>query len=192
MAPCNTCSRSAKGKGPDLASRPKGVLDQDHRQIELRLEVLALVLDCLPPRGTLTPSQGYAITEALDYFAREATWHTRDEEQSLFPRLRAAGDHRLDSALGRLATLEEEHVVVLALHDQLDAVARAGLRTGKFTTPQRSTLRRLLEKLQDAYRRHMEIEDREVFPLASTVLGLKQMKKIDQEIAQRRRSKNAE
>lgn len=179
----NTVRSSA---GPELASRPKGILDQDHRQLEHRLEVVALVLECLPPSGVLTPSLSYALSEALDYFAQEASWHTRDEEQSLFSRLRAAGDRRLATALGHVAVLEQEHVAILNQHELLDAAVRVGLRAGKFTLRQKSTAQRLLGKLQEVYRPHIALEDREVFPQAAAILGPKQMKMIDREITRRR------
>lgn len=170
----------------ELMSRPKGLLDQDHRAIEHHLEVMAWVLENVNGVGKLQDSQTRALRGALDYFAREASWHTRDEELSLFPRLRAVRDERLHAALSYLDSLEHEHVESLRMHEEIDQLARAGLRAGKFTSKAKKNLLKRLGQLQGIYRHHMEVEDQIVFPRAAAVLGVRQMQQIDREISKRR------
>jgi iron-sulfur cluster repair protein YtfE (RIC family) len=171
----------------DLVSRPKGLLDQDHRELEHHLEVAALLLELLPADGRVSASHRGALEAALAYFRREAIWHTRDEELSLFPRLRRARNRRVAAALAQLATLTHEHEAVIKLHEAFEQAAAAGLKAARYSPRQRRTLQRLLRDLRAIYRRHMEIEDRQIFPLAAAVLGPAQMRSIDRDIAQRRR-----
>ena len=69
-------------------SEPLGLLSDCHRRIEYFLEVL-IAVDAETAGGPLIPSRRTALEGALRYFAVGAPKHTRDEEESLFPRLRA-------------------------------------------------------------------------------------------------------
>ena len=54
---------------------------------------------------TLSPSEPAQLDSALTYFAVAAPKHTADEEQSLFPRLRAAHDPHAAQALDIVARI---------------------------------------------------------------------------------------
>src|SRR5947208_11249106 len=85
--------------------QPLGLLTDCHRRIELFLGVLSRIAEDARG-GALTDQQRSALMTALRYFREAAPKHTADEEQSLFPRLRARGGPEVEAALERVAELE--------------------------------------------------------------------------------------
>src|SRR5688572_1049722 len=85
---------------------PLRLLTDCHRRIEHFLNVL-LVLEQQAADAPLLPGLRADLEQALTYFATAAPRHTADEDESLFPRLKAAApDTRI---LGLLTRLEREH-----------------------------------------------------------------------------------
>ncbi len=79
------------GAKPESGFRdPIGLLTDCHRRVERFLSVLVQV-GAQTQGGSLTSEQRTALETALRYFRDAAPKHTADEEESLFPRLRAAG-----------------------------------------------------------------------------------------------------
>ena len=71
--------------------RPLGLLSDCHRRIERFLSVLVTIADA--HRGAELPGPDRdALAGALHYFRTAAPRHSADEEESLFPRLRASSD----------------------------------------------------------------------------------------------------
>ena len=68
---------------------PIGMLKDCHRRIEHFLDILWVVADRAGNRS-LTEEERSAVRSALQYFHVGGERHTRDEEQSLFPRLLVA------------------------------------------------------------------------------------------------------
>jgi len=78
-------------------SNPLGLLSDCHRRIEQFLGVLIKVTGQV--RGAeLNEDQRNGLQVALRYFREAAPKHTRDEEESLFPRIVASSDERGRSA----------------------------------------------------------------------------------------------
>src|SRR5690606_29363620 len=95
---------------------PLGLLSDCHRRIERFLEVLITIADAR--RGAeLSPSDRDALSAALQYFRTAAPRHSADEEESLFPRLRASTHPEARAALARLEALEADHRVAEDHHD---------------------------------------------------------------------------
>jgi iron-sulfur cluster repair protein YtfE (RIC family) len=67
---------------------PIGMLKNVHRQIKRSLHVLWVIADRAAGRG-LTAEETAAVRSAMDCLCVDGTRHTADEEQSLFPQLRA-------------------------------------------------------------------------------------------------------
>ncbi|HEV2691229.1 MAG TPA: hemerythrin domain-containing protein, partial [Bryobacteraceae bacterium] len=84
-------------------SDPLGLLSDCHRRIERFLGVLIRI--CQKRNGgTMAADERQALETALTYFRNAAPKHTADEEDSLFPRMRASG--RAEAALDCLERLE--------------------------------------------------------------------------------------
>ena len=174
------------GQRPDHGfNNPLGLLSDCHRRIERFLDVLILVVE-QSSDGRLTPPQRQALEGALRYFKAAAPKHTRDEEASLFPRLRAADQPDVRDALAKLDQLEADHDRADAAHARVDAIGTTWLAEGTLPAPSREELSRLLGDLRELYRRHIAVEDAELFPLAARVLDGAQLASVGREMADRR------
>ncbi len=124
------------------------------------------------------------MERALAYFRNSAPKHTADEEDSLFPRLRKSGS--AESELVCLAELEDDHQAAARDHELVDALGREWLAAGALTAERVGQLGEALARLSNTYRRHIDIEDHQLFPLAARVLAPDQIAEVGQEMAERR------
>ncbi len=164
---------------------PLGLLSDCHRRIEHFLNVLITVTR-EAAGGDLIPSYRSALEGALKYFTVAAPRHTEDEEVSLFPRLRENTGPALAGALDALDTLERDHDVADTDHAAVDVLVRRWLTDGHLPESETDELRDRLARLQALYRRHIAIEDQEIFPAAARALGDEQIRQIGSEMAGRR------
>jgi len=160
-------------------SNPLGLLSDCHRRIERFLGVL-LKLSEAKRCGELDPSESASLRAALDYFLDAAPKHTADEEESLFPRMRAAG------ALAGLNDLESDHQVAEAAHREVEALGRQWLVEGRLPEESARRMTGLLRQLDEMYSRHIAVEDNEIFPEAARVLGAGELAEVGQEMKTRR------
>src|SRR5690606_30622342 len=100
--------------------RPIDMLEDCHRRIERFLRMLQAVTLAATNDGRMTEDAADALQIALRYFRNAAPKHTADEEESLFPRMRATGDPRVASVLGKLDELERDHDRAQQLHAVVD------------------------------------------------------------------------
>jgi hemerythrin-like domain-containing protein len=157
------------GNRPDHGfDEPLGLLSDCHRRIEQFLRVLRAVTDAAGG-GTLGDTDRAQLQAAIAYFAQAAPRHTADEEESLFPRLRASADPVATRALDLLVRLEQDHAVADERHQAVDRLVREHL-----------------DALHRAYETHIAIEDQELFPAAARVLSREQVIEIGREMAARR------
>lgn len=164
---------------------PLGLLSDCHRRIEHFLQVLAtIVFDAAG--GPLTSEYRGALEGSLRYFAVAAPKHTADEEASLFPRLRNCAEPAVAQALAALDRLEHEHDEAELHHAVVDELGRRWLENGHLQPVDTEELRERLMQLQALYRRHIAVEDQEVFPAAARVLDCVQIRQIGGEMAARR------
>lgn len=101
--------------------QPLELLSDCHRRIERFLAVLSQVAEGARGRA-LGADEKRSLTTALRYFREAAPRHTADEEESLFPRMRACGGPEVAAALDRVATLEADHVRANQLHADVDEI----------------------------------------------------------------------
>jgi hemerythrin-like domain-containing protein len=164
-------------------SDPLGLLSDCHRRIEHFLGVLVRV-SRRGRGGPLETDERAALEKAMAYFHNAAPKHTADEEDSLFPRLRASG--RADFALDCLAGLEREHQTAARDHEVVETLATAWLNSGSLSTEENAQMHQALVRLAELYARHIAIEDRELFPLAARILGSEEVAEVGREMAERR------
>jgi hemerythrin-like domain-containing protein len=173
------------GKPESTFADPIGLLGDCHRRIERFLSVLVQIAD-EARGGSLCEQQREAWNTALRYFREAAPKHTADEEESLFPRLRAISRPEVEALLARVDTLEKEHAHASKDHDEVDRLGRLWLEDGNLSPAQVVRLSTVLGQLADLYRRHIAMEDGEVFPLATAVLSAPDRRAIGGEMASRR------
>jgi hemerythrin-like domain-containing protein len=163
--------------------QPLGMLSDCHRRIEHFLDVLVAVRERAVD-GTLTPDLRQPLDTALTYFSTSAPKHTADEEESLFPRLKAAGPDQRIAAL--LASLEREHGEADEHHRAVDAIGRRWLADGTLDVASATALRRHLDGLRAIYHDHIKVEDHELFPAAAHALTPGDLQAVGREMAARR------
>ena len=174
------------GQRPDHSfDEPLGLLSDCHRRIEHFLHVLEVVAG-RASREPLTRAQRTDLDAAVRYFANAAPRHTADEEESLFPRLRASNDPDALRALDLVARLERDHEEADRHHAAVDALVRRWLADGALPQESLAELRAHLATLRSIYEPHIGIEDRELFPAAGRALSSDAIHAIGQEMAARR------
>jgi hemerythrin-like domain-containing protein len=164
--------------------QPLGLLSDCHRRIEHFLAVLVAVLD-RAAGDPLTPAIRRELEAALTYFATAAPKHTADEEESLFPRLKAT---TTSTAATRdvLAELERDHEEADRHHHAVDAIGRQWLADGSIDREWADALRGHLDRLRAIYERHIAIEDHQLFPAAAAALSPDDLRAVGREMAARR------
>lgn len=174
------------GQTPDAGfDEPLKLLSDCHRRIEKFLDILIRVSD--ESRGApLGPQQRDAMEASLRYFKNAAPWHTRDEEDSLFPRMRKVDDPRAQAVMKQIDALEDDHVIAEVLHSEVNELGQLWLDVDHLGPMNVTRLRGLLVELRDTYRRHIAEEDDVIFPLAGEVLNESQLNGIGREMALRR------
>lgn len=183
------------GRTPDHGfDEPLGLLTDCHRRIEKFLELLQRIAREYDDKP-LDAQAVDAVRTAKRYFAHAAPKHTADEEESLFPRMKAAaargGAHA--QPCGALARLEHDHEQADALHAKVDVLLEAwlDLPSGGILPPplppaKAAELTALLHTLRELYRGHIHTEEAEVFPLAGTLLTPNELTAVGEEMRARR------
>lgn len=173
------------GKRDHTFEEPLGLLGDCHRRIEHFLGVLLKITDELKG-AELPPSYRTAIETSLRYFKDAAPRHTRDEEDSLFPRMRQSQDPEIQAAMKQMEQLEAEHDLADVAHAEVDALGRQWLSRNRLDAAEAGRLHELLEALQKSYAKHLDVEDRVIFPLAGRVLSEQELAQVGREMAGRR------
>ena len=166
-------------------SNPLGVLTDCHRRIEHFLHLL-IVVTGQARGGTLSAEQRDALEVALLYFEEAEPKHNADEEQSLFPRLRASRHSRTPEALAIVDTLAEDHEVAQAHHARVSILGHRWLAEGRLPAAAARELSTRLDTLATLYRRHIPVEDGELLPLARRILSAEDIAALGGEMAARR------
>jgi len=169
-------------------AEPLGLLSDCHRRIEKFLEQLLRVTRAAVG-GPLDEMQRDALATALAYFRRAAPLHTDDEEASLFPRLRILaenGNTNARRALAVMERLEHDHDAADLRHALIDELGTHWLEHNALGSAEVAQLESELTQLRAFYAAHIAVEDKELFPLAGTLLDNAQIETIGREMASRR------
>ncbi len=140
---------------------PFEMLERCHRRLEETLDRLR------------TPTR-QALDEALAFIDRALRRHEDDEERSLFPRLA-----RVPQLAGLLDRLTVQHRDQAALVEELRTELSAA-------TPDERKLRDVVARLDAAYREHIVVEERELFPAAKAALDADDLGGMASEMESRR------
>lgn len=173
------------GKSDHGFGEPLGLLSDCHRRIEHFLQLL-ITVDLKASAGQLSDEYRRALESALTYFATAAPRHTADEEDSLFPRLRASSHRDAQHALSLIERLERDHEAANRHHAAMDTLVRRWLEDDRLEIDDATALREHLTALQALYRAHIAVEDHDVFPAAARALDASALQAIGREMAARR------
>ncbi|MBI4468353.1 MAG: hemerythrin domain-containing protein [Acidobacteria bacterium] len=166
-------------------SDPLAMMNDCHRKIERLLSGLQTIM-ALTHGGPLSSAHRPALELGLRYFKDAAPYHARDEEESLFPRMRKSPNPEAQAAIAVLDALDAEHVEAESGHAVLEALGRKWLTEGSLNPEEAAQLESVVNDLAVLYTRHIAIEDTEVFPLAARVLTAEELKEVGVEMAARR------
>ncbi|HEY3706963.1 MAG TPA: hemerythrin domain-containing protein [Terracidiphilus sp.] len=171
------------GAKPDAGfDDPLGMLKDCHRRIENFLNVLCVVVSRARGRG-LTEEETSAIQAALHYFRVGGQRHSADEEQSLFPRMRAADAAARFEEIGGL---EHDHRQADEMHRRVDALYSTWIASGLLSSKQHEELATAARNLGQLYERHIQFEEQVVFPRAAQLLKADALAAMGQEFKARR------
>ena len=157
---------SARSGNEGRKDNPIRMLERSHDRLMEEADALCAAIVAGAPREQLE--------EAVSFFERQGVRHERDEEESLFPRLR----DRLGGTL--LDDLPRQH----RQHEQLCAQLRRLL-----DAPARETGPALLEtaeSLRQSYRDHIDLEENALLPAAESMLDADELAEVHAEMQARR------
>ena len=163
-------------------AEPIGLLEDCHRRIERFLSVLAQ----LSGQVSLTADQRASLETALRYFREAAPKHTADEEETLFPRLRQMDRGEVKAVLAKLDALEDDHARADTIHAEVDRIGQMWLDRGALPAVELTRFSTLVAELVELYRAHIDVEERELFPVAAAVLDQPERQAMGGEMAARR------
>jgi hemerythrin-like domain-containing protein len=171
------------GAGPDCGfDDPIGMLKDCHRRIERFLNILWIVADRARGRA-LTGEEKSAVQAAMSYFQLGGKRHTADEEESLFPRLRAA---LASDGCEEVSGLEDDHRRANKLHLTVDSLYSAWIEAGRLSSENEERLQSATIELKKLYEAHIKIEEGTVFPRAAQMLDSQTIVAIGEELRARR------
>ena len=161
---------------------PIGVLKDCHRKIKRSLHVLWVIADRAAGRE-LTDEEIAAVRTAIDCLRVDGARHTADEEQSLFPRLRAvtiSGDSEELRALEVNRRLEDR------LRAMVESLYSAWISAGALRPESQLRLQSCTESLKHLSEQHVQVEEQILFPRAQIVLDDQTIAAIGREFRARR------
>lgn len=166
-------------------TEPVGLLSACHRRIEMFLDVILRVSMEWPGRA-LEGSARESLSTALRYFREMAPQHNQDEEESLFPRLRALDSAEARQLLQLMDALEREHAEASPQHARVDELASKWLNGEVLSAAEFQELHRVSSDLREFYRKHIAFEDKTLFPAAQRLLPADVLRQIGREMGARR------
>ena len=162
-------------------AEPLERLQACHGRIEEQLQAL----ERLAHRASATGAEAAAAQSVLGFFETVGAQHHRDEDEDLFPllRARAAAVGRIEVAAA-IDEIEREHATLAAqwqrLREALSAIAAQ--RHARFDAGEAGRFAWL-------YRRHMDRETQLVLPFARETLGTQERAELGARMAARRSAK---
>lgn len=171
------------GAKPDAGfDDPLGMLKDCHRRIESFLRILCTVAK-RAGANPLTQEETDAVHAALHYFHVGGVRHNADEEETLFPRLRAELALR---SIEEIDALEGDHRAANELHGEVERLYVEWITEGGLRQEAAQKLRTATERLEHLYEEHIQVEEKVVFPRAAEVLDQKAIAAMGEEFRARR------
>jgi hemerythrin-like domain-containing protein len=175
-------SQIGAGQAPSF-DEPLDMLEACHGRIEAQLATLEKLGAHVAAHGS--DAEAVAAARAvMRYFDTAGVQHHRDEDEELFPLLRALAAKQGREEIGAtLYELEREHEAMDALYAKLrrtleaiEAGQRAALDAGE------------VARFAWVYRRHIQLEATAVLPFARAALDEEQRRRLGARMAGRRKA----
>jgi len=176
------------GAKPDADfDNPIGMLKDCHRRVERFLDILQQAARRARGR-TLNPEETSAVQAALVYFRSSGPRHSRDEEESLFPRLRqlSQSNPQAQRLLTEIARLEADHKQAAELHTEADQLYMQWMTGSHLDTQQAAQLEFVTGELSRIYSTHIAVEEGLIFPRAAELFSRQQLTAMGREFRERR------
>ncbi len=170
-------------EGAPSFDHPLEMLHACHGKILQQCETLNKMALHLNQQGVDTQVQ-QAAKNILRYFETAGKFHHLDEEEDLFPALRAHKGFETTPLPALLERLLAEHIVMLASWDALRSVLLE-LAEGKSLMLEAAIINNFITSYSD----HIAIENTQLLPLAARLLTLQQLEFIGKKMAERRGAK---
>ncbi len=148
-----------------------------HGKIEAQCATLQKLLPHLATHGGDVAAQ-QAAQGILRYFDSAGQYHHQDEEQDLFPMLRATQHTEAVQLIARL--LQEHGVLEVAWRDLRPCLVE--LQQGRSNTLNSEIAQRFIT----GYQNHIALENPQLLPLAQQLLTAAQLSALGKSMAQRR------
>ncbi len=126
------------------------------------------------------------IDTVLNHFATAGIKHTQDEEESLFPRIRAYNETIVSEVFDVVERLELQHTGAASIEKSLGKLYLGMAADEEFDWNKVELFADLSESLYDLYRPHIQIENEFVFPAAGKLLSVEELFEVGKEMYQRR------
>jgi hemerythrin-like domain-containing protein len=143
-----------------------------HNRIEERLQVLERAAGALETQPEEARS---ALAAVFRYFDTSGVLHTRDEEESVFPRLEA---HLAAADIPYIAALESQHREAESVYEELRKPPAPGADLRGY--------RENIERFCALYRAHIASENERLIALARDAFSEQELTAITGEMKQRR------
>jgi len=158
---------------------PLEMLSACHDRVKDRIDTLERLVKHLPQHGCDEQAR-QAATNVMRYFDTAGEHHHDDEERDLFPALERTRAHD-GAAAALIARLLDEHVRLKAmwqtLRTELECIA-AGAGAALDAAH--------VERFGALYRQHIDLEERELLPLAAAALAESETAVLGAAMARRR------
>jgi hemerythrin-like domain-containing protein len=158
---------------------PLEMLSACHERVLDRVETLERLVKHLPVHGSDEQAQ-QAAANVMRYFDTAGEHHHEDEERDLFPALERTRAHDA-AAAALIARLRDEHVRLKAMWQTLRAELQC-IAAGSSAALDAAHV----ERFGALYRQHIDLEERELLPLAGTALAESETAALGAAMARRR------
>lgn len=159
---------------------PLELLHACHGKIMLQCATLRKLATHLAANGCDEQAR-QAAQGILRYFDTAGGFHHQDEEEDLFPALRATGDAQAETLLQRLLG---EHEALAATWNEVRALLMQIAEGTSAPLPDELTERFIM-----GYFNHIGVEEKELLPLAAHLLDPQQLERLGKCMAERRGAK---
>ena len=162
--------------------QPIEILTACHERVINHCEILERLSNHLKKIG-VDDQAILASKNLLRYFEVAAKNHHEDEEKNLFPMLldSMAGSDAV-CITGIINTLKDEHLLLEKIWRKLNAPLKL-ISSGIHAQIDESQIKLLTE----IYKKHINLEENELFPMAKRLLNEEQLKHMSDDMTQRRK-----
>ncbi|MCC6463840.1 MAG: hemerythrin domain-containing protein [Planctomycetes bacterium] len=172
----------------DTLFAPVNKLIQDHRILKGHLQAVVNAADAMR-NGRLDDTNAAALQQALGFFHTEVPRHARIEDELLLPRMKKLLKDPSSHFAYLLEHIAKDHHEFAAMHAELAGLSEALAVRMRFNPPPADQPNPMLDRfcelavlLQDYYRSHILVEERDIFPAVPHALTESDLRELAAEV----------